>query len=98
MDKDPNPTATSPTKWRAEHCATHHHACDCREWEHANKVAALEEDAEMFRWLAKHPNIYTVADLLRANQYVTLRRACEALMPLEGANTGDKPRAERTSA
>ena len=36
----------NPTKWQAEHCTTHHHACDCREWEHATRVAALERDAE----------------------------------------------------
>ena len=86
MDKDPNPLATGPTKWRADHCVTHHHGCDCREWEHANRVAELEQDAEMFRWLATYPNLYTVADLLRKDQYATLRRACESLMPLEGAN------------
>ena len=45
MDKDPNPLATGPTKWRADHCVTHHHGCDCREWEHANRVAELEQDA-----------------------------------------------------
>jgi len=42
MGNDPSPLATSPTKWRAEHCVTHHHACDCREWVHAEQIAALE--------------------------------------------------------
>ena len=51
MDKDPNPMATGPTKWRADHCTTHHYACDCREWEHANRIAELEQDAERYRWL-----------------------------------------------
>lgn len=49
MSKDPNPHATGPTKWRAERCVTHHHACDCREWEHATRVAELERDAERWR-------------------------------------------------
>lgn len=49
MSKDPNPMATGPTKWRAEHCVTHHYGCDCREWEHATRVAALESDAERWR-------------------------------------------------
>lgn len=39
--KGPNLLATGPTKWRAEQCVTHHHACDCREWEHASQIAAL---------------------------------------------------------
>ena len=46
MDKDPNPLATGPTKWRADRCVTHHYACDCREWEHAGRIAELERDAE----------------------------------------------------
>ena len=46
MDKDPNPLATGPTKWRADHCVTHHYACDCREWEHARRIAELEQDSE----------------------------------------------------
>ena len=47
------------------------------------EVAALREDATFFRWLAVHPNLYTVADLLRTDQYVTLRRACESLVPVD---------------
>jgi len=39
------------------------------------------EDAAMFKWLATCPNLYVVADLLKAGQYLTLRRACESLMP-----------------
>lgn len=54
MDKDPNPSATGPTKWRAEHCVTHHCGCDCREWEHATRIAELEQDAERYRYLRKH--------------------------------------------
>lgn len=46
MDKDPNPLATGPTKWLADRCVTHHYACDCREWEHAGRIAELERDAE----------------------------------------------------
>lgn len=38
----PNPLATGPTEWRANHCVTHHFACDCREWEHACMVEALQ--------------------------------------------------------
>jgi len=51
MDKDPNPMAIGPTKWRADHCTTHHYACDCREWEFATRVAEYERDAERYRWL-----------------------------------------------
>lgn len=50
------------------------------------EVSRLREDAEMFRWLTRYPNLYTVADLLKADQYVTLRRACEALMPTDQDN------------
>ncbi|HXS04865.1 MAG TPA: hypothetical protein VN731_10340 [Rhodanobacter sp.] len=39
---DPNPLATGPTKGRADHCVTHHYACDCREWEHVCVVERLE--------------------------------------------------------
>jgi len=46
-------------------------------------VERISADAAMFAWLAQHPNLYTVTDLLRADQYVTLRRACEALMPFD---------------
>ena len=52
------------------------------------EVAALREDATFFRWLAVYPNLYTVADLLRADQYVTLRRACESLVPIDAAGEG----------
>lgn len=39
------------------------------------------KDAARYRWLAQYPNLYTVNDLLRADQYTTLTRACDALMP-----------------
>ena len=44
---DPNPMGTGPTKWRHDHCTTHHHACDCREWAHAVAIEQLsiERDA-----------------------------------------------------
>jgi hypothetical protein len=42
-----------------------------------------EADAEMFRWLAVYPNLHVASDLLRKDQYATLRRCCEALMPFE---------------
>ncbi len=61
-------------------------------------IAELIHEAMMFRFLATHQNLYTVADLLKADQYVTLRRACEALMPLECANPGGKPPRETRSA
>ncbi|GEM_PF-4577456 len=54
MDKDPHPHATGPTKWRADHCESHHYACDCREWEFATRVAEFERDAERYRWLRDH--------------------------------------------
>ena len=44
MDNDPNPLATGPTKWRAEHCVSHHYGCDCREWEHACRIGQLESE------------------------------------------------------
>lgn len=44
--KAATPLATGPTKGRADRCVTHHHACDCREWEHAGRIAELERDAE----------------------------------------------------
>lgn len=46
---------------------------------------ATSKDAAMFAWLERYPNLYTVTDLLRADQYVTLRRACESLMPTDDA-------------
>ena len=49
----------------------------------AHEVAPLADDTAMFRWLATYPNFYTVCDLLRADQYATLRRACESLMPVD---------------
>ena len=48
--------------------------------------SADARDGEYFRWLATYPNFYTVCDLLRADQYVTLRRACEALWPIDNPN------------
>ena len=48
-------------------------------------AAELQRDAAMFRWLADYPNAYTAVDLLRADQYTTLRRCCEALMPFDAA-------------
>ena len=51
MDNDPNPLATGPTKWRAEHCVSHHHGCDCREWEHACRIEQLE--SELAKLLAR---------------------------------------------
>ena len=39
------------------------------------------KDAARYRWLTQYPNLYTVNDLLRADQYTTLTRACDALMP-----------------
>ena len=42
VDADPHPLSTGPTKWRAERCVTHHHACDCREWEHACEIESLQ--------------------------------------------------------
>lgn len=53
--------------------------------EAAAALEAAREDAEFFRWLAVHPNLYTVCDLLRADQYVTLRRACESLAAIDQA-------------
>jgi hypothetical protein len=50
------------------------------------EVSRLREDAAMFRWLTRYPNLYTVADLLKSDQYVTLRRACESLMPTDPDN------------
>jgi hypothetical protein len=46
-ERDPNPLATGPTKWRAEHCVTHHYACDCREWEHACELHKWQGIAEL---------------------------------------------------
>ena len=62
-----------------------------RSW--AASIAAQEatsaetdaRDAAMFRFLAHYPNLHTVSDLLRKDQYATLRRACEALMPFDSA-------------
>lgn len=48
-ERDPNPLSTGPTKWRAEHCVTHHHACDCREWEHACEVERLQAEIDSLR-------------------------------------------------
>lgn len=53
--------------------------------EAADALEAAGEDAEHFRWLGQCPNVYTVADLLRAGEYVTLRRACESLRPIDAA-------------
>ena len=33
------------SKRRAERCTTHHHACDCREYEHAQEIT--RKDAEI---------------------------------------------------
>ena len=40
------------------------------------------KDAERYRWLAQYSNLFTVNDLLRADQYTTLTRACDALMSM----------------
>ena len=99
MEKDPNPQATSPTKWRAERCATHHHACDCREWEHANRIAVLEDDAErMLRSL----RVAVLALAHASDGDKTYRPSYEHVSDTidavaarydQGANTGDNPRA-----
>lgn len=47
--RDPNPLATGPTKWRAERCTAHHHACDCREFESAEAIGRLDEENERLR-------------------------------------------------
>jgi hypothetical protein len=47
VERDPNPLATGPTKWRAEHCVKHHYACDCREWEHACELHRWQGIAEL---------------------------------------------------
>lgn len=52
------------------------------------QAEANRRDAEFFRWLATFPNLYTINDLLKADQYVTLRRACESLAPLDAAIGG----------
>ena len=55
-------------------------------------------DADYFQWLATFPNIYTAADLLKAGQYVTLRRLCKSLVSLDltspttGADGGNDER------
>jgi hypothetical protein len=47
VERDPNPLVTGPTKWCAEHCVTHHYACDCREWEHACELHKWQGIAEL---------------------------------------------------
>lgn len=43
-------------RYRAQHCRNHHHACDCREYQHLEQVkqleaqiAALKNEIEFFR-------------------------------------------------
>ena len=37
------------SKRRAERCTTHSHACDCREYEHAQEIERLRAEAEGLR-------------------------------------------------
>ena len=77
---DPNPLTTGPTKWRADHCVTHHHGCACREWEHACEVERLE--------LAKDSLLSASTRVIRAFEAigragevdVMQRRECENAM------------------
>jgi hypothetical protein len=48
--------------------------------------AALVADGERFAWLEKFQHVYLCADLLRKDQYVTLRRCVDALMECEADN------------
>lgn len=80
MDKDPNPMTVGPTKWRADHCTTHHYACDCREWEFATRVAEYERDAERYRWLRE----YDVDSYLACGRLEKLDAAIDAA--INGAN------------
>lgn len=74
--------------WRGE---------DSREWVKLSDVIALlqssvgaaadaerveGDDARFFRWLEVYPNLYTAAHFLKGGQYVTLREACESLVPV----------------
>jgi hypothetical protein len=47
VELDPQPLVTGPTKWRAEHCVSHHYACHCREWEHACELEKWQGIAEL---------------------------------------------------
>ena len=77
VDEDDAKAAAAAINYLRQHGATLRAALDAGERDRV--------DADYFRWLAVYPNFYTVCDLLRADQYVTLRRACEALQPLDAA-------------
>ena len=34
------------SKRRAERCTTHHHACDCREYAHAQEIERLRKEGK----------------------------------------------------
>lgn len=77
---DPSPLSTGPTKWRAEHCTTHRHGCDCREWEHACDIERLEKDKDLLI-AAVTRVIHAFEALGRTGDFdVMQRRECEQAM------------------
>lgn len=69
MNKDPAPMASGPTKWRAEKCVTHHHACDCREWGHATEIERLRELISKAITDYIEPEIRTEMDAFKGHEH-----------------------------
>ena len=70
------------SKRRAERCTTHSHACDCREYAHAQEIERLRAE---------------VADLRRINQFdgAELRALCAARDEARRERDALRARAER---
>jgi hypothetical protein len=94
MNGDPDTLASGPTKWRADRCVTHHHACDCREWEHASQVEALQlelaalchaADEYMAAVVAYNSNQWDRANI---RKYDAAKRKLRALLPLDDGGEG----------
>lgn len=69
--------STEPTKAQADRCTTHHHACDCREYAHQQRIAELE------RQNTEHLRAYEMT----AKANVRLREALQSI----AANTCCEP-------